>query len=140
VYSEKTPDDEQRNLPKHVEFYFKNKFQELAHLIGFIIRIPTSSNHLKQEILTKSVLTREGAPSKIDRSYLPNAWNCSLTNLITFNLLTAELNSTCHLQALLGAHHILHFSRIRVNIVGLIDPTFLRNLLSIIGFVCRNRR
>jgi len=27
----------------------------------------------------------------------------------------AELNPICHLLALLGAHHILHVSRIRVN-------------------------
>jgi len=27
---------------------------------------------------------------------------------------SAELNPTCHLLALLGAHHILHVSRIRV--------------------------
>ena len=27
----------------------------------------------------------------------------------------AELNPICHLPALLGAHHILHVSRIRVN-------------------------
>ena len=32
-----------------------------------------------------------------------------------FNPLNAELNPICHLLALLGAHHILHFSRIRVN-------------------------
>jgi hypothetical protein len=31
------------------------------------------------------------------------------------NTLNAELNPTCHFQALLGAHHILHISRIRVN-------------------------
>jgi len=35
----KTPDDGQRNCPKHVEFYFKNKFEKLMHLVGFIIRI-----------------------------------------------------------------------------------------------------
>jgi len=34
-----------------------------------------------------------------------------------FNLLNAKLNPICHLLALLGAHHILHFSRIRVNII-----------------------
>jgi len=34
VYSEK-----QRNCPKHVEFYSKNKFEKLVHLVGFIIRI-----------------------------------------------------------------------------------------------------
>ena len=32
------------------------------------------------------------------------------------NPLNAELNPICHLLALLGAHHILHISRIRVNI------------------------
>jgi hypothetical protein len=31
-----------------------------------------------------------------------------------FNPLNAELNPICHLLALLGAHHILHVSRIRV--------------------------
>jgi hypothetical protein len=34
-----------------------------------------------------------------------------------FNPLNAELNPICHLLALLGAHHILHVSRVRVNIV-----------------------
>jgi len=39
VYSEKTHDDGQRNCPKHVEFYSKNKFEKLVHIVGFIIRI-----------------------------------------------------------------------------------------------------
>jgi hypothetical protein len=38
VYSEKTPDDGQRNFPKHVEFYSKNKFEKLVHLAGLIVR------------------------------------------------------------------------------------------------------
>jgi len=29
----------QRNCPKHVEFYSKNKFEKLVHLVGLIIRI-----------------------------------------------------------------------------------------------------
>jgi hypothetical protein len=32
-----------------------------------------------------------------------------------FNPLTAELNLIRHLLALVGAHHILHVSRVRVN-------------------------
>jgi len=32
----------------------------------------------------------------------------------TFNPLNAKVNPICHLLALLGAHHILHVSRIRV--------------------------
>jgi len=34
-----TPDDGQRNCPKHVEFYSKYKFEKLVNLVGFIIRI-----------------------------------------------------------------------------------------------------
>ena len=33
------------------------------------------------------------------------------------NPLNAKLNSICHLLALLGAHHIFHVSRIRVNLM-----------------------
>jgi len=35
----KTPDDGQRNCPKHVEFYSKNKFEKSVHLVGLIKRI-----------------------------------------------------------------------------------------------------
>jgi len=35
----KAPDDGERKCPKHVEFYSKNKFEKLVHLVGFIIRI-----------------------------------------------------------------------------------------------------
>jgi len=35
-----------------------------------------------------------------------------------FNPLNAELKPICHLLALLGAHHILHVGRIRVNITS----------------------
>jgi len=34
-----------------------------------------------------------------------------------FNPLNTKLNPICHLLALLGAHHILHVSRIRVKAI-----------------------
>jgi len=34
----KTPDDGQRNCPKHLEFYSKNKFEKLVHLVDTILR------------------------------------------------------------------------------------------------------
>jgi len=37
-------------------------------------------------------------------------------NLMLINPLNAELNPICHLLALLGVHHFLHVSRIRVKI------------------------
>ena len=36
--------------------------------------------------------------------------------LATFNTLNDQLNPICHLLALLGAHHILHVSGLRVNV------------------------
>jgi hypothetical protein len=44
-----------------------------------------------------------------------NGQKSSFTFLVNLNTLNAELNAICHLLALLGAHHILHVSRIRVN-------------------------
>jgi len=35
----KTPDDGQRNCPKHVEFLSKNKFEKSVHLVGFITKM-----------------------------------------------------------------------------------------------------
>ena len=37
VCTEKTPDDGQRNCPKHAEFHSKNKIEKLVHVVGFII-------------------------------------------------------------------------------------------------------
>jgi len=53
VYTVKTPGDGRRNCPKHVEFYSKNKFEKLVHLVGLIIRIyhaarsPERQNHIR---------------------------------------------------------------------------------------------
>ena len=40
-----------------------------------------------------------------------------LCKLYWFNPLNAELNPICHMLTLLGAHHILHVSRIRVKLI-----------------------
>jgi len=39
VCTVKTPDDGQRNCPKYIGFYPKNKLEKLVHLVCFIIRI-----------------------------------------------------------------------------------------------------
>jgi hypothetical protein len=44
--------------------------------------------------------------------------NFSVLPLAIIKPLNAELNPICHLLALLGAHHILHVGRIRVNNLG----------------------
>jgi len=38
----KTPDDGERNCLQHAEFYSKNKFEKLAHLVGFTTRKHTT--------------------------------------------------------------------------------------------------
>ena len=40
----KTPDDGQRNWPKHVEFYSKSKSEKLLLPVGFVIR---NARHLR---------------------------------------------------------------------------------------------
>jgi len=42
---------------------------------------------------------------------------CTLALFYLFNPLTPELNPICYLLALLGAHHFLHVSRIRVKLL-----------------------
>jgi len=44
--------------------------------------------------------------------------------LSNFNPTNAELNPVCHLLALLGSHHILHVSRIRVNETSVFSVDF----------------
>jgi len=61
VYSEKFPDDGQRNCPKHVEFHSKNKFEKLMHLVGFIIKKRKNiSRAVKYEIKMSSMSLGEG--------------------------------------------------------------------------------
>ena len=43
-----------------------------------------------------------------------------------FNPLNTELNSICHLLTLVGAHHILHVSRVRVNITFLCPSSVMQ--------------
>ena len=46
----KTPDDGQKNCLKHVEFYFRNKFEKLVHLVGFTIRIHHDARSPERQI------------------------------------------------------------------------------------------
>jgi hypothetical protein len=56
----KTPDDGQRNCPKHVEFHSKNTFEKLVHLVGFIIKkFITMHGHMNVK-LVNNLLTAWG--------------------------------------------------------------------------------
>ena len=45
-------------------------------------------------------------------------YTAATTRTFCFNPLNAQLNPICHLLTLLGAHHILDVSRIRVNLAN----------------------
>jgi len=40
----------ERNCPKHVEFYSKNKFEKLVHLVGVSIRIYHDARSSERQI------------------------------------------------------------------------------------------
>jgi hypothetical protein len=65
-------------------------------------------------------LCRNKEPTKIGECLLSFGAEYFLFQVAVKNMkinpLNAELNPICHLLALLGAHHILHISRIRVKI------------------------
>jgi len=50
VYSEKLLMMDRGIIPKHVEFYSKNKFEKLVHLVGFIIRIYHDARSAERQI------------------------------------------------------------------------------------------
>ena len=59
VCTVKNSDDGQRNCPKHVEFYSKNKFEKLLHLVGFIIRIYYDARPPERQICVKLTVKYE---------------------------------------------------------------------------------
>jgi len=74
---------------------------------------------------------READHSPPSSAKVRSKWSYTSTPPICLTPLNAKLNSICHLLALLGAHHILHVSRIRVNGVersGFILHTPMTNL------------
>ena len=74
----KTPDDWQRNCPKHVEFHSKNKFEKLVHLVGFIVRNFYILDRLRLPVtLTPPNLTRYW--------YIIKASSCSHHNVLPQN-------------------------------------------------------
>ena len=65
--------------------------------------------------------------------------NRTLTSAnLLFNPLNAELNPICHLLALLGAHHILHVTRIRVNSSSLSKALKTETMLKVFSILFRS--
>jgi hypothetical protein len=99
----KTPDDGQRNCPKHVEFYSKNTFEKLLHLVGFIIRICKKlSSPFERQMYSffEFVFTESITECNTERSRCPSA--CSYA-------LSSYLPNTFRLNFVLGVYKRLLF-------------------------------
>ena len=90
----KTRDDGQRNCPKHVDFYSKNKFGKLVHLVGFIIRIYHDARSPERQ--TESIVVQS------------NILACSREYRCRGN---ATLPSVCTAQPLVTANNIKNIVR-----------------------------
>jgi hypothetical protein len=73
----KTPDDGQRNCPKHVEFYSENKFEKLVHLTGFIIRLYHGARSPERQIQLYTYTEQRKHPQ----------FYCIVTRMWTYNVL-----------------------------------------------------
>jgi len=86
----KTPDDGQRNSPKRVEFYSKNKFEKLVHLVAFIIRIfhDARSPERQTERLVKLWFMLTVDPHLRRRNLLPSAFVSDFVVKETLKIMT----------------------------------------------------
>ena len=88
----KTPDDGQRNSLTHIQFYSKNKFEKLMHIVGFITstyhdaRSPERQNFCNNLCLNTSIWTEAGRTHKWFHKhcfyYLFTYFDCLFWNLI----------------------------------------------------------
>jgi len=72
----KTPDDGQGNCPKHIEFYSKNKFEKLVHLVGFIIRIYHDARSPERQIwkFVRHTVTSFAGPNGLFQQHCGTVW------------------------------------------------------------------
>ena len=73
MYGKTYPDDGQGNYPKRVEFYSKNKFEELVHLFGFIVSIYHDARSPERQIIYNTL--------RWDKAVGVCVWLCNKLNL-----------------------------------------------------------
>jgi len=94
----KTPDDGQRNCQKHVEFYSKNKFEKLVHIVGFIIRIREGCHELLSLRFIPTLCIycgRERGPSVTEYAFFQTSasWTGQLDGFIPSGTSTVEFHT-----------------------------------------------
>ena len=96
--------------------YDKGLRLQLAGGVGLVVRFQITSRMLEGNVeyfnYLDSMITNDATGTREIESSFAMTKSC-------FNPLKPELNSICYLLALLGAHHFLHVSRIRVKLLTL---------------------
>ena len=95
----------------YFECLFEKKKSEHNYIQSLYFKV---INHLTFILLTWRI---RWAPNNASR------WKMGFNS--AFNVLNTELNPICHLLALLGAHPILHISKINVNVFLVRDNILL---------------
>ena len=90
----KTPDDGHRNCPKHVEFYYQNKFEKLVHLVGFIIIIYHDARSPERQSVPKPrhiKLRRRGIAQRKNKALFSSFCNKYLLLNLAFRTRISDL-------------------------------------------------
>ena len=122
------PDDGRRYHLKHVEQFIEiNRSRKRCILLVVLYRFNHSVTFTSTVVFDclhlSSLITLRASQFSAPRTLtnIPNRFSCLLISfglfLDVFNTLKPELNPICYLLALLGAHHFLHVSRIRVKLL-----------------------
>ena len=86
------------------------------HQVGFSLHVPPKCQYLSTKLL-HGVISQKTSVLTLIHTFPEIDYDQGSCHLI--NPLKPELNPICYLLALLGAHHFLHVSRIRVKLLTL---------------------
>ena len=101
----KTPVDGQRNCPKNVEFYFKNQFETLVHLVGFTTRIYHDARSSELQIGYVVLHIRLQTHTRSSRCPPPtsmHAWVRLISHCHTLSKVLGRLRMFWHVQKRVG--------------------------------------
>ena len=122
----KTPDDGPRDCLKHVEFYSKNKFQKLVHLVGFIIRIiDLNLQSLQPECNPDSISRRT---SYICLTFLTVQMLAFLPSSFQNHICECFNSSSCNFTINTNKNSVKHLQSINFLQLSLTKKTEIKNL------------
>ena len=98
----------------HVQGHLEGRTYKHKKLLKFYHRYTTLSGQLTILLILKFLWM---SFRHWNIPYLYVGKNCTMQQVGWLNPLNPELNPICYLLALLGAHHFLHFSRIKVKLL-----------------------